>query len=292
MVDGQTQLVGLIGWPTAHSLSPAMLNAAFAATGLNWCYVPLPVPPDRLEAAVHGLVALGFRGANVTAPYKRSILPFLDRVDPGACALGAVNTLIVHRKGEKASIYGCNTDESGFIRALHQGGVRTGGCRALVVGAGGAARAVVSGLLRGGAEAITVLNRTPERAEQLIADLAGQGRQATRLVALPLTPGALIEAAGRATLLVNATPVGTWPQASASIWPDGLALPSHLVVFDLVYNPRRTRLLEQARASGARAMDGLEMLVQQGAIAFEMWTGEPAPIAAMRAACVEVLGEV
>lgn len=292
MIDGQTQLVGLIGWPTAHSLSPAMLNAAFAATGLNWCYVPLPVPPDRLEAAVRGLAALGFRGANVTAPYKRSILPLLNCVDPRGRALGAVNTLIVRWNGGKAGICGCNTDESGFIRALHRGGVCTEGCRAIVVGAGGAARAVVSGLLRGGAEEIAVLNRTPERAEQLVADLAEQGEQAARLVALPLTLEALVEAAGRATLLVNATPVGTWPQTNASIWPDGLALPSHLVVFDLVYNPRRTRLLEQARASGAHAMDGLEMLVQQGAIAFEMWTGEPAPIAAMRAACVEVLGEV
>jgi len=309
MIDGHTQLVGLIGWPVEHSLSPAMHNAAFDALGLNWRYVPLPVEPGQVEAAVRGLAALGFRGANVTVPHKRAVMPALDFIASDAQALGAVNTLVVGRRVDGTSVIGgYDTDDEGFAGALRYGGFEPEGGRAVVVGAGGAARAVVHGLLRSGISRVVVLNRTPERAQALVAGLgpllrplpdAGrggspfprrEGGRGGRLRALPLTPETLIESARAADLLVNATTVGMWPHVEGSIWPDGVPIPAHLTVFDLVYNPLETCLLRQARGSGARTIDGLEMLVRQGALAFEMWTGKPAPIEVMRAACEQALG--
>lgn len=291
MIDGHTQLVGVIGWPVEHSLSPAMHNAAFEALGLNWRYVPLPVRPGYAETAVEGLAALGFRGANVTVPHKRAVMPALADIGPSARALGAVNTLVTGwRQDGTATIAGYNTDSEGFVGALRQGGFEPeGGGNAVVVGAGGAARAVVFGLLSSGIGRVSVLNRTPERAQALVSDLAGQMDGSSRLRALRLTPETLIEFARAADLLVNATTLGMWPRVDASIWPIGASIPPHLVVFDLVYNPLETRLLREARESGARPIDGLGMLVRQGALAFAMWTNQglaPDDIAPMmRAAC-------
>jgi shikimate dehydrogenase len=294
MIDGRTQLVGLMGWPVAHSLSPAMHNAAFDALGLNWRYVPLPVPPGLVEIAVKGLGALGFRGANVTVPHKRVVMPMLDVTGSNAQALGAANTLLTARDAKgKLIVHGFNTDSKGFVGALREGNFEPEANEdAVVVGAGGAARAVVFGLLWSGMGKITILNRSPERAQALVADLGRGPREAIRLRALPLTPETLIESTRAAHLLVNATTLGMWPHGDGSIWPDGVPLPAHLTVFDLVYTPLETRLLRQARISGARAIDGLGMLVRQGAIAFEMWTGE-GPVseiaALMRAACEQAL---
>jgi len=292
MIDGQTQMVGLIGWPVEHSLSPVMHNAAFDALGLNWRYVPLPVLPGRVEAAVRGLAALGFRGANVTVPHKQAVIATLDSIGDSATRLGAVNTILIER-GEDGStkLEGHNTDATGFIGALRMGGYEPEeGRRAVVVGAGGAARAVVFGLLRSGSGEILVLNRTFQRAETLVSDLRGFSDQGFRLHTQPLTLEILIESARRADLLVNATSVGLWPRTEISIWPESVDLPAHLTVFDLVYRPLETRLLRMARESGASAINGLGMLVRQGAVAFEMWTGEPAPVDVMRAACERVLG--
>jgi shikimate dehydrogenase len=281
-LDGQTQLVGLLGWPVAHSFSPLMHNAAFDALGLNWRYVPLPVRPGQVEAAVRGLAALGFRGANVTVPHKRAVIPALKGLAPGAEALGAVNTLVVARdSGGAPTIHGHNTDAGGFVAALRQGGFEPEGACTVVVGAGGAARAVVFGLLDAGAQSVVVLNRTVERARRLVADL-GPG---DRLRARPLTSETLLEGARVADLLVNATTVGMWPEVMGTIWSVDAPVPAHLTVFDLVYNPLETRLLRQARRAGARGIDGLGMLVHQGALAFELWTGRPAPIEVMTGAC-------
>lgn len=287
-IDGHTQLVGLIGWPVGHTLSPVMHNAAFEARHLNWRYVPLPVPPAQVEAAVVGVAALGFRGVNVTVPHKRAVLPVLDTLSPAAEALGAVNTIVVERaENREAILSGHNTDASGFIRALRDGGFDPTDTSGIVVGAGGAARAVVFGLIEAGSAHILVLNRTLRRAEDLASDLKGPSSSIVR--AQPLDEGTLIAASRDADLLVNATPVGMWPQVNASIWPDEVPLPAHLTVFDLVYNPRETKLVQQARASKARALDGLGMLVHQGAQAFEIWTGEDAPLEAMRTACERVI---
>jgi shikimate dehydrogenase len=267
-----------------------MHNAAFAELGLNWRYLPLPVPPDQVEAALRGLAALGFRGANVTVPHKETAQKALRRVfGPEAVAaeaeaLGAVNTLVIERHNEREVAFGGhNTDVAGFVDTLEAGGFQPEGTSALVVGAGGAARAVVYGLIRAGARTIMVLNRTARRAEILVSDLAPSSGHPLR--ARPFTDEALIQTARTADLLVNATPVGMWPRTDRSIWPEQTPIPSHLTVLDLVYNPLETTLHRQARASGAAAIDGLGMLVRQGALALKMWTGEDPPIEAMRAAC-------
>jgi shikimate dehydrogenase len=276
VIDAQTQLVGLMGWPVEHSVSPVMHNAAFEALGLNWRYVPLPVPPGQVEVAVRGLGALGFRGANVTVPHKQAVIPALHSIVPSARNLGAVNTLVIGRRADKTPIIGgYNTDDMGFIGALRQGGYEPEeGGNAVVVGAGGAARAVVFGLLWSGIGEILVLNRTLKRAQALVSDLGSLPAYPGRVGALPLTPEILIESVRSADVLVHATAVGMWPHQDGSIWPDGVPLPSHLTVFDLVYNPLETRLLRQAQQSGARSIDGLGMLVRQGALAFDMWTNQ------------------
>ena len=309
-IDSRTQLAGLIGWPVEHSLSPLMHNAAFDALGMNWRYLPLPVPPDKIHAAVQGLGALGFRGANVTVPHKQAVLRALGRllgpraIAPDAAALGAVNTLVVEQdKTDEPVVTGHNTDAAGFVRALRTAGIRLDGISAVVVGAGGGARAVVYGLIQAGAAPVTVLNRSVEHAEALVADLAAataksetapgravNGPHASTLRAAPLSTSALLEESRTATLMVHATPVGMWPRDDASIWPDDAPLPAHLTVLDLVYNPSPTKLLRQAEASGARAIDGLEMLVQQGVLAFAMWTGREAPVEVMRRTCRRALG--
>ena len=274
-INGHTKLVGLIGHPIEHSLSPAMHNSAFAALNLNWCYLPLTVHPERLGEAVTGLRALSFVGANVTVPHKEAVMSHLDHVAPEAQAIGAVNTIVVH---EGRSI-GYNTDWRGFLTALSEGGFDPQGKRAVALGAGGAARAVVYALAQDGAQ-VTVLNRTPARAHALIRNFSPLF-PSTSLFALPLTLQTLEERTADAHLLVNTTPVGLWPEVDQSPWPEDLAFPGHLTVFDLVYNPGRTKLLRQAQQAGAKVIGGLGMLVHQGAAAFELWTGEKAPVGAM-----------
>jgi len=291
VTSGNTQIVGLIGWPVKHSLSPIMHNTAFDALGLDWHYVPLPVRPQEVIGAVQGLTALGLRGANVTVPHKQAVLPALDVIHADARAMGAVNTLVVDRDQEDlASISGYNTDIQGFLRALRQGGFELKQARRIIViGAGGAARAVVFGLLQESSAGIEIINRTLDRGEALVQSLVQNDQEASRLCALALTPDVLVESARKADLLVNATTVGLWPTVGDSLWPEDVPLPKHLTVFDLVYNPLETRLLQQAQQSGARTIDGLGMLVEQGALAFELWTRCPAPTQVMRTACEQAL---
>ncbi len=290
MIDGKTQLVGLIGWPAAHSLSPLMHNAAFDALGLNWRYVPLPVPPEQVEVSVRGLAAMGFRGVNVTVPHKQVVIPLLDSVAPDASQLGAVNTLVIDRDHSgRATISGHNTDHRGFVTSLRQSGFDPKGKRAVVVGAGGGGRAVVFGLLEAATEEIVVLDSALEQAQALVDDLCRQ--RSCRLRTRPLTQETLIESTHAADLFVHATPVGMWPHSEGCIWPEKLPFPAHLTAFDLVYNPLETHLLRHAREAGARTIDGLGMLVAQGALSFELWTGETAPIEVMRAAGKRALQE-
>jgi len=291
VIDGRTQLVGLIGWPVEHSLSPAMHNAAFAALGLNWRYVPMPVRPGQVEAAIRGLAALGFRGVNVTVPHKQAVMAVCDTLADNAQQIGAVNTVLVERRTDGLpGIHGHNTDDQGFVRALqHSDFGSTEGWHAVIVGAGGAARAVVYGLLAMDCAEVIVLNRTWERARSLVAELSRHSDWAPHLQAQAFTSEALMECARKADLLVNATSVGMLPHVDESIWPDIVSLPGHLTVVDLVYNPPETRLLQQARQAGARPIGGLEMLVQQGTLAFELWTGLAPPVEVMRVACEQAL---
>ena len=287
-INQSTTLVGLIGWPVSHSVSPAMHNAAFAAAGLNWCYVPLPVPVEpaaRVGEAVRGLRALGLAGANVTVPHKQAVIPHLDRLTPAAQAIGAVNTIRVEVDG---SLLGDNTDARGFVADLRGHGVEPVHRRALVLGAGGSARAVVYGLAEAGCASIAILNRTAAKAAALAA-----GMQA-HFPHCPLTahrlPDDVAAVAAEADLIVNCTSLGMTPRVEGLPWDDAIAFRPGQVVYDLVYNPPRTRLLQVAARDGAQAIGGLGMLIWQGAIAWELWTGQPPPVAVMRRAALGAFG--
>lgn len=290
MTESQTQYVGLLGWPLDHSLSPVMHNAAFEALDLNWRYLAMPVRPDQLAPAVHGLAALGFRGANITIPHKQAVLPFIDWVSPDAQEIGAVNTLVIENPPDLQSHVCCrgyNTDVPGFLQALRWAGydpAQEHG-QAVVVGAGGSARAVCRALLDSGIRHLIVLNRSLEHAHQMTDGL----KTTATITVLPLTNEILVETTRKSSLLVHTTPLGTWPRTDQSIWPEGTPMPGNLFVFDLVYNPVETHLLEHARRSGARAINGLEMLIRQGSLSFELWTGHKPPLEVMRRACQEKL---
>jgi len=280
-IRGTTRLVGLLGWPVAHSRSPQMHNAAFAALGLDWVYVPLPVAPPDLADAVRGLRALGFAGANVTVPHKTAILPYLDEIAPIARAVGAVNTLRV----VEGRWVGENTDVEGFRRALAETGLSARGQAVALLGAGGAARSVLAALALEEAREIFLINRSPERAAQMIAEL----RETFPAAGLRLPPIHLLRPEEPppegVALLINATPVGMAPESDASPWPPDRPFPWGLQgVIDLIYEPPRTRLMALAEAAGIPAFNGLGMLLHQGALAFTMWTGREAPLAVMRAA--------
>jgi shikimate dehydrogenase len=288
-MDAETKLVGVMGWPIAHSLSPQMHNAAFDALGMNWRCVALPVHPSQVGAAIEGLCALGFRGCSVTVPHKEAVIPHLDHIPPRVAQSGAANNLILERDEDgTCKIRGENTDAQGFVHALRQRGFDPQGREVLIVGAGGAAHGVLYALLQAKAAAVTVINRHPERAVSLVADLAPYAGN-TLLQAGALTPEQLEAGAAKAALLINATTVGMWPHGDASIWPDDRALPDHLAVCDLVYRPLETKLLRQAKAAGAWTIDGLGTLIGQGVLSFQMWTGEWPPEDVMRAACEAVL---
>jgi len=277
-ISGTTGLVGIIGDPVVHSRSPAMHNAAFAALGLDMLYVALPVSDADLGDAVRGLSALGFRGVNVTMPHKAAVIPFLTVVDEQARLAGAVNTIVV----EPGSLLGCNTDIGGFSRALREcvpEGVA--GASALVVGAGGVASAAVVALLAEKVCAITVANRTAEKAEHLIRRFTGVAG-GSRLGACGLA-GLTPEAVRKADLVINATALGMRGGGKVPVVLTDNIRKDHLV-FDVVYRERATELIEIARARQARGIDGQAMLVWQAALAFERWTRCSAPVDVMRRA--------
>jgi shikimate dehydrogenase len=257
--------LGVIGWPVAHSRSPAMFRAAFEACGLeDWSYQRLPLPEELFEDTVRALPASGFVGANVTIPHKHAALAIADSASESAKAIGAVNTLTFTPSGIEAE----NTDAPGVVAAL---GHSPADMSVLVLGAGGSARAVVWGMLNAGAAEVSVWNRTPERAEALASELGA------RAVGAPVG----------ADCLVNCTSVGLQPSASDDATLNQLALTadqvgSYAYVIDLVYREEPTPLLAAAAAHGAKTVAGLEVLVAQGALSFERWTGLPAPVEAMR----------
>ncbi len=284
-ITATTRVVGLFGDPVAHSLSPLMHNRAFAERGLDWVYLAFRVPRERLAEAVRALPALGLAGVNVTIPHKEAVVPLLDEVSRTARLIGAVNTIVVEAEGR---LVGHNTDAPGFAAALARQGVGLAGCHLLLLGAGGAARAVAFQAALDGAEAIEVCDLDGGRAAALTAELATHFASC-RVHHLPLEPEAVAAALARATLLVNATPAGM--EGSEAAYPIDLeALHPGLFVYDLVYNPAETPLLAAARAKGLGCDNGLTMLALQGAAAFALWTGEPPPEASMVATLQEAAG--
>ncbi|MBN2471077.1 MAG: shikimate dehydrogenase [Anaerolineae bacterium] len=281
----ETQQVGLIGWPVAHSISPHMFTAAFASLGMDWRYTAHAIAPDDLQGGVERLLAQGLRGFNVTVPHKQAVLPLLTVIRPEAAAVGAVNTVIARADG---TLEGTNTDVIGFSDdLLHHIGPPQAGARALILGAGGAARAAAFALARQG-YTVLVASRRQEQAGTLIRDVgAGLPDDTANLQHLPWDD--LPAASQDLRLIVNCTPVGMWPHAGATPWPEAVPLPRGVTVYDMIYRPAETVLLRQARAAGGQAISGLGMLVRQGAAAFTLWTGQAAPFDMMLQAAQEAL---
>jgi len=284
-IDAETQVVTLLGHPVEHSLSPLIHNTAFRAQGVNAVYVATPVRPTGLEAAVEGLRALRFLGANVTVPHKEAVQLLLDDVTARARAVGAVNTIVrVDRDDEADALRGDNTDVEGFLTPLDEAmGDALDGRPMLVFGAGGAARAVVYGLLdRYAPERLTLVARRPEQAEALAADLDGyDARDALRVT----TFNDAAPAVRSSRLLVNATPLGMAPDhREETPWPEADDFGAGHVAYDLVYRPEETHFLRDAAAEGATPIGGLNMLVEQAAAAYRQWAGREMPTEAVRTA--------
>jgi shikimate dehydrogenase len=271
-----SSFAGVLGWPLTHTLSPVIHNAAFRKVGLDWVFLQWPVPPEELDDAVAGLRALGAMGASVTMPHKEEIVKLLDGLSGDARAIGAVNT--IQRLGHR--LIGHNTDVDGFRAFLEEdAGLDLEGKSCLVLGAGGAARAVVKALGDLGAAAIAIAARTPERGEEVTAQV---GHGDTRVCDWD-EAGAEAEAAD---VIVNATPVG---MREGDPLP-GTSFNSGQVVVDLVYDPPSTEMVERARSAGADAWGGLGMLVHQAAAAFRIWTGQDPPLETMSAAALRAIG--
>ena len=263
------KVFGVIGYPVSHSLSPVMHNAALRHLGISAVYGAFEVRPEELEAAISGVRALGIGGLSVTVPHKEAVMSFLDEIDPVAERIGAVNT-VVNREGR---LFGTNTDWLGVRRSLEEAGVELSGKRAVVVGAGGAARAVVYALRELGAE-VEIYNRTVEKAERLARDFGGR--------AYPLSE--IVRASGE--IIIQTTSVGL--KSRESPVPEEV-FKNFRVAMDIVYVPLKTRFLVEAAAAGCKTIDGLKMLVYQGAEQFRLFTGYEPPVELMYEAALEVL---
>jgi shikimate dehydrogenase len=274
-----TKRLGIIGFPIGHSISPIFQQAGLDHLGIEATYEKWEVTPDEVGDFVNGLRAPGTLGINITVPHKQAVIPFVDEVDEWATTAGAVNTIVNH----DGRLTGHNTDGPGFLRALL---VETGydpkGTRALILGAGGAARGILLALVRGGVESLVIANRTLERAEtlaQLSSDNGVNGE------GIPLSGEALTEAAASADLIVNCTTMGMSHGPDEHGSPLSAAqIPASCIVNDVVYNPLVTPILKQAAEAGATTLGGLHMLVYQGVLSFQMWTGRDAPVDVMLAA--------
>lgn len=276
-IGGSTRMLGVIGWPVAHTRSPAMQSAAAAAAGVDAAYVPLPVHPDLVGDAVRGLRALGFAGVNVTIPHKPAVIPFLDELSDEARGIGAVNSIVVREDGR---LCGHNTDAPAVYSILRRRfGFDPAGRTVLVLGAGGAARASAWKAAHLGAACVVIANRTLEKGETLAADIR---RQFPATEVLALSPSSLAGHAPPPDAVLQMTSLGMKPDDPLPIAP--ALLPPGAIALDGVYAPVNTAFLGAARERGLQAADGLEMLVEQGALAFELWTGSPADRNAMRAA--------
>lgn len=277
------QQIALFGYPLSHSISPAFQQAAFDSLSIDACYSARPTPPEGLAAEVEKLRAGDHLGANVTIPHKERIRACLDRLDPWAESVGAVNTIVK----EDGRLVGHNTDGYGFLRSLEErGGFSPEGKSVLLLGAGGAARAAVFALAERGAGRVLIANRTVERGDALAADVRSHSLDVD---SIPMQEAR--DAAGRVDLIVNATSMGMEPGPNAGLSPlESRDISPRALVYDMVYTPQQTPLMEAARQAGADVVGGLWMLIYQGAAAFEMWTFREAPVDLMYEAGQRALG--
>ena len=284
-ISGEARICGIIGDPIEHTMSPVMHNAAFEKLELNYVYVPFRVSQEELGRAIEGIKALNIRGLNVTIPHKVAVIPFLDELDLLAGKIGAVNTIV----NDDGILKGYNTDAAGFLQALIEKGVEPRGKNVVVLGAGGASRAISFTLAEREAH-LVILNRRLELdwAEELASKISKIFKK--EVEALELVKTNLTRVLERADILVNATSVGMSPSVDETPVASSLLKPE-LIVFDIVYNPIKTRLLREAEQAGIKTISGLDMLVWQGALAFELWTRLKAPIEFMKETVIQGLQE-
>lgn len=275
-IDATTQFCGVIGNPVEHSLSPAIHNAAFQKLGLNFVYLAWKV--EAIGDAVKGLRALGnFRGASVTIPHKVAVLPFLDQIEPTASHIGAINTIV----SQNGKLLGTNTDATGALRALKEGNAPLSGEPIVILGSGGAARAIAFALAaEAGIRRMYLLGIDDQERRALASDL--MEKTAVQVTDMFLDEPSLKTTLAEASVLIHCTPIGMSPRTGTTCVPTHLLRPS-LTVMDIVYNPRETQLLADAKVAGCRTISGLEMFLYQAAAQFERWTGQSAPTQVMRA---------
>lgn len=282
----KVKLFALIGDPVEQSLSPAMHNAAFKELGLNCAYFALRVPKSLLADAIAGIRAMGLAGLNVTIPHKINVVDMLDELDESASLVGAVNTV----KNDRGKLIGYNTDGDGALRALEEKIGSLSGKEVLLLGAGGAARAIAFSLVGAGAK-LAIANRTASKARALASAI--EEKLGGSVEQVDMNRAKLMKVLKGADVLINTTTVGMYPDVDRTLVTSSM-MHRGLVVNDIVYKPLQTRLLREAKRAGAKTVDGLGMLVHQGALAFEIWTGKRAPIKVMMAAAkreLEVLGK-
>ena len=281
LISGTTKICGVIGDPIEHTMSPVMHNAAFKEMGMDYVYVAFQVKKEGLGEAIRGMRGLNIRGLNVTIPHKVAIIPLLDRLDHLAELIGAVNTVV----NDNGVLTGYNTDAEGFLQALLERGIEPGGKNVVILGAGGASRAI-SFILAERGSSLVILNRTLDKAKECASRIGEVFQKEAK--ALEFDSENLAKALTEADILVNTTSVGMYPDTGETPVSSGLLQPG-LIVVDIVYNPIKTRLLEETEAAGARTISGIDMFVWQGALAFEKWTGLKAPVELMKEEAVKVL---
>lgn len=265
------KIIGLIGYPLEHTLSPQMQNAALIKLKLDFVYVALPVKPENLKDALSGLRALGIAGANVTIPFKEKVFPYLDKVEEEAKLIGAVNTIL----NLNGKLIGYNTDAAGFISSLK---VSPRGKKILLLGCGGASRAISVGLCKAAVKEIILTDINLQKTEELAEHL----KKYFNLKIAVLTPAeSLKKAAETADIFINASPVGMSPNVENSPIPEDVVFSKKTLVYDIIYNPPETKLLKTAKKHGAKTMNGLEMLARQGSLSFKIFTGVDAPLKLM-----------
>jgi shikimate dehydrogenase len=283
-ISGKTKVCGVIGDPIEHTLSPIMHNAAFNSLNLDYVFLAFKVKHAEVENAVNGIRALNIRGLNVTMPHKTPVLKFLDRTDLSAQIINSVNTIL----NRDNKLFGFNTDGVGALKALRENGVELKGRKVLLLGAGGAARAIAYTMAKE-ADELAVLNRSLKPAQELAKLLEKTANK--KIVSGSLSPKEIEQNLQDSDVLINATSVGMKPKSEESPVASKLLRPN-LAVMDIVYNPIETKLAKEAKAAGAKVVSGVEMLIYQGAASFEIWTGKSAPVDVMRQAALNQLTKV
>ncbi|HWI54130.1 MAG TPA: shikimate dehydrogenase [Desulfobacteria bacterium] len=285
-INGRTRVFGIFGWPVEHTFSPMMHNSAFDSLGLDCVYVPFPVNPDDLGKAVEGIRSLGISGVNVTIPHKSTVIKYLDEVSPEAKLIGAVNTIT--NKG--GFLTGYNTDAMGFVKSLKlDGGTDPAGKRVMILGAGGAARAVTIQLALSGIKELTIVSPVAEEIASLSEVITGSLNIPVK--GLIWDEQVISNCLEETDILIHATPLGMHPDTDKMPPVEVGLLPGHALVCDLIYNPGETLLLRKAAERGLKTQNGIGMLLYQGAIAFELWTGQEPPVEIMRDALKRALAK-